>query len=439
MDMIAKMCPAININEALQNRNSLKLEFFKHVFKKCEHVRELRVKFEKGATISDEVKGFLGLINDSLVSNLKVLSLDSSGNDCHELFDAKSNDFTIAIDVSDLESYYNVLKILLRNSKILKMNPQVDAIIKCQQPCNLSTLIQKHVKKLHLCSNVGESIHKVSLSASSEFPYCPQFTHFTADLLHIDDSVPSAFMKAWKAGKFPNLRRIELYQCVLNDCEWPEVPEFSCHLELEKMPDSSQMQKLFWNLTEVSFCGFRNTDCLVPVRLEKLSVLRLTSPNAHILNCVNDVLKQEFLPNLSQLSVLDGLYTTSLQIKTFLCELDPNSISKLKKLDLNNFIKSADDLKILSEKLTSLQVTELDLGNRSGFTGNLSVLFAHSLPTLNSLDLTWSNLNSDDLQSLAKAEVEGKLPQLKHLNISNDGEDVVVVVDIAHLFTHSAQ
>ena len=34
MDKIARMYPAINIVEAVEKRNSLKLEFFKHVFKK---------------------------------------------------------------------------------------------------------------------------------------------------------------------------------------------------------------------------------------------------------------------------------------------------------------------------------------------------------------------------------------------------------------------
>ena len=33
-------------------------------------------------------------------------------------------------------------------------------------------------------------------------------------------------MKAEKSGKFPNLRRIELIDCVMNNCEWPKVPEF---------------------------------------------------------------------------------------------------------------------------------------------------------------------------------------------------------------------
>ena len=388
--------------------------------------------------MTDEFECFLGLIGDSLVSNLKRLFISNRGHFSPRIPDTKSHDFTIVIYIRNPESYHKLLKILLRNSNILKRNPRVCADIDCDQSCDLSTLIQKHVKKLDVLSDYKRT---GALYASSEFPYCPQFTHFTANRFCIDDSVPSTFMKAVKDGKFPNLRRIELNGCTFNDCEWPEVPAFYCFLTPETMPDSSQIQKLFSNLTEVNFFGEHNTDCLVPFRLEKLSVLHLYRFNVRILNCLNDVLKQEFLPHLSQLSVDLGGSRTLREIKTFLRELDPNSISKLEKLEMRYLI-SADDLKILSEKLTSLQVTELDLHGSSGFTGNLSVLFTHSFPTLATLILGFCDLNSDNLQSLAKAEAEGKLPQLKHLDISQrfelyDDEDDVE--DITHLFTHSAQ
>ena len=50
-------------------------------------------------------------------------------------------------------------------------------------------------------------------------------------------------MKAVKEGKFPNLKIIELKHCTMNDCDWPEVPEFLGDLRFNTMSDSSQMQK----------------------------------------------------------------------------------------------------------------------------------------------------------------------------------------------------
>ena len=164
---------------------------------------------------------------------------------------------------------------------------------------------------------------------------------------------------------------------------------------------------------------------------KRLSVLEVNT-GTDTLKCLNNVLKQGFLPNLSKLSVCAEQNKIH-RINTFFREFDPNSVSKLEKLTLWGFIISAADIKILSEKLNSLQVTELVLSNSCGFTGNLLVLLTHSFPTLNTLILSHCDLNSDDLQSLARANVEGKLPQLEHLNISYNS------VDISDLFTHSAQ
>ena len=85
--------------------------------------------------------------------------------------------------------------------------------------------------------------------------------------------------------------------------------------------------------------------------------------------------------------------------------------------------------------MSSDRLTELILHASSGFTGSLSVLFTNSFLRLNTLILGWCELNANDLQSLARANVEGKLPQLRHLNIS----DKNLYNKISDLFTHSAK
>ena len=73
------------------------------------------------------------------------------------------------------------------------------------------------------------------------------------------------------------------------------------------MSDSYQMQKLLLNLTELEVWEDEekplDIDRLIPVRLEKLSVLKLEFTQAAELQSLNDVLKQGFLPNLSKLFV----------------------------------------------------------------------------------------------------------------------------------------
>ena len=166
------------------------------------------------------------------------------------------------------------------------------------------------------------------------------------------------------------------------------------------------------------------------VRLENFSVFELRSEEGSKLQSLNDVLKQGLLPNLSALT-LKGI---QIKLDTFFREFDPNDTAKLEKLTLWGFNISAEELERLSEKLSSVRLTELYLHYSTGLTGNLSVLFTHRFPALNKLILHQCELNSEDLQSLARANVEGKLPQLRHLAISDNNDDM-----IGDLFTHSAQ
>ena len=70
---------------------------------------------------------------------------------------------------------------------------------------------------------------------------------------------------------------------------------------------------------------------------------------------------------------------------------------------------------------TLLGVTELGIYSWNGMTGNFSKLFCHHLPLLKTLILCDCKLNSQDLQSLADANVNSRLPNLKHLDLSENG------------------
>ena len=391
-----------------------------------------------------DVLGVLGLISHSLLSKLSLLSISEDFTlrappDLNSAPpDLDSNAFTVSINSTDIDCFMEISKILQTRCDVLKRDPQVCARIWKSQ--DLKDLMQSHIKELHVVSN--QDFSEAPLYASDEFPFCPQFTHFTAEYFHVDNSVPAAFMKAVKDGKFPNLKRIKLHGCTMNDYEWPEVPEFLCDIQTLTMSDTSQMQKLLLNLTELEVWEDEekplDIDRLIPVRLEKLSVLKVISIKPTKLQSLNDVLKQGFLPNLSKLFVGHAsLIIEEIQIKldTFLREFDPNHRVKPETLALRGCIISAEELERLSEKMSSDWLTELILHASSGFTGSLSVLFTNSFLRLNTLILGWCELNANDLQSLARANVEGKLPQLRHLNIS----DKNLYNKISDLFTHSAK
>ena len=87
IDIVDQVFLAMGIREALHNEDSLKLEFFKQVFDKCEQVRFFHIKPDEcesfGHDWTDEerqafcthVLGVLGLISHSLLSKLSLLSI----------------------------------------------------------------------------------------------------------------------------------------------------------------------------------------------------------------------------------------------------------------------------------------------------------------------------------------------------------------------------
>ena len=69
---------------------------------------------------------------------------------------------------------------------------------------------------------------------------------------------------------------------------------------------------------------------------------------------------------------------------------------------------------------TFLQLHELKISQHTTITGNLHALFTHSFPALVTLTLRNCGLNYEDLSCLVQANILGKLPKLKHLDIARN-------------------
>ena len=428
LDVLAveEMYPAISIGDALLCKESLKLKFFKHVLEKCQCVRLLRIRNKKGLMCDyEQVDGILELMSSNLLSKLTCLSITGE----YSVPSIHRDPWAISINPTDPDTLHKYLNILLPKYNLLKRNPQVHAEVDCHKSHDLSTLIAKHIKQLHFLWRTIDSPD--TLFVSEELPDCPQLTHFTLENCHIDDSVPFSFVKAVQEGKLPNLKRIELIHCKGSDCRWPSVPEF--FLQARGKLDSSQMPKLLSKLTELTVDKLLDTDLVVPVQVENLTVLKLNDVDDQSLTQINNVIEKGKLPNVSKLFMAASRAGKAREFDTFFQEFQPHKTLNLEKLALQRFIISAEGLEILSEKLTAIQLTEIDLTYSRGFTGSLSALFTHIFPRLNKLIMSHCGLNANDLQSLARANVEGKLPQLRHLDISTNSG-----FNISDLFTHSA-
>ena len=101
-------------------------------------------------------------------------------------------------------------------------------------------------------------------------------------------------------------------------------------------------------------------------------------------------------------------------------QLNAQKIPGLKSFKMSGYISSTNDITDLKVKAEQWRLSKLDTSHSLGLTGNLSILLRHGFPSLNSLILSDCELNSQDLCSLAQATVEGRLPHLTNLDISEN-------------------
>ena len=127
-------------------------------------------------------------------------------------------------------------------------------------------------------------------------------------------------------------------------------------------------------------------------------------------------LNYRYLPSLNEL----GLTLAEDSREKYTDYVIPIQHQMLTDLSLHNVIHSMRDLHVTSKSKCLTNLQKLDISHSSGIRGCLSILLCHSLLSLNNLILKDCGLSSRDLRSLAEANVKGRIPELKHLDVSQN-------------------
>ena len=154
-DTVDQIFPAMGIRKAVRDKDSLKLEFLKQVFEKCEQVRVFQIRRDEGRqAFGTDILGVLELISHGLLNKLSMLSI-SKDSAQHTPPDLNSEVLTVSIELQEYVSYKLISKIPVTLTKygVLKRDPQVCARIECENSQDLKNLVQKHIKKLCVVSN----------------------------------------------------------------------------------------------------------------------------------------------------------------------------------------------------------------------------------------------------------------------------------------------
>ena len=229
-----------------------------------------------------------------------------------------------------------------------------------------------------------------------------------------------------RAGTLPVLQTLGFIKCrglvgkfaLLLKCRFPKLSVFNL---FETDIDTSDLQALFRAL---------NTEDDV---LPQLSSLILTATN-------------NFEPVLyfnEDTCRFQELYIESVRETTFHERLPWSTMQNLKRLGLSyvsktevlrsikqlRFLQSLilsactfyqSDLNVLADIVIDCNLRHLDISDNTGISGKLSILLDHTYPSLDTLVLSNCKLTEQDLESLPLASVGGRLPKLKHIDISDN-------------------
>ena len=208
---------------------------------------------------------------------------------------------------------------------------------------------------------------------------------------------------------FPALRTLVMSNCKLE----------SVHLSFlavacveGKLPNLSTL-----DISRNPFVG-RNLSALISQIFPKLHTLVLSACSLNFCDVLSLVAQmQHRLPQLRHLDL--SFYKYSLDDSKYVLStlLSRLSTLVLRKCGLNNSqLYSLCELQ--PEGGYFAELTTLDLSDNPGISGCLSLLLCHYFPKLNILIFRKCFLNQDDMTSLAHAVNCGKLPELRHLDLS---------------------
>ncbi len=203
-----------------------------------------------------------------------------------------------------------------------------------------------------------------------------------------------------------------------------------------KLPQLKSLNLLGNILTGCLKDLFQGQDYPGFVQMEKLD-LEETHLNQEDIERIGEAIRAGKLPQLKELILCANTLTGCL--KKLFQEPHHPRFPRFDKLDLRFTHLNWDDLESLSEvvragKLSQLKEMKL---SQSTLTGWLKDLFGGPenprFPSLERLDLNCTQLNCDDVESLSEAIVAGKLPQLMFLDLEQVEETGILQTFVDNL------
>ena len=448
---VERLYPALEI----KNRKKLTKELGKNILTEalafCDRTNEIIIRHEG---LMNEMFDYCPMSNVKNVRSVdRFLPVTSPFSLLRK--QESGDEFSVVISHSDYGSIDELLWFCESEGKkpSLYIQPTTEETDLCEY-------VKGCVQKVHICRSVAWRDESITVTAKRDIGFCPFLTHLCLMHLAVAPTVLDALSKASKNGKLPSLRYLGFEGNVgsslmgklsmLFESKWPAL---TCLNLKGCWIDESDVWGIACCLVEPGNQKFPKLKSLI-VNLgdtiaEDSVVANLSSPGwsmfyfllgtidlqrLYIYN-MDELVYEKFMSTLhgSRLQNLFKLVLSFIRgdhsffnIRAYIANLP-----KLNDLRLQRFVHSSRHLSTVAKSASSSLLQKLDISYSTGITGNLSMLVRERFPSLNSLILCDCGLNSDDLRSLAQANVGGKLPELRHLDIS---ENENTVDHLEHLF-----
>ena len=279
------------------------------------------------------------------------------------------------------------------------------------------------------------SYHK--FGCSEDLPRCPLLDQLC--LRHMaGEEIFMALSKATQQKWFPNLRHLTFVECSFGlEGKLSRLFQSCCptlkHLGLYDFKlDKSDLQFLasvnknseksvLPNLSSLglSSVSLRHSVASISTLFSQpwisLTSVTLADATVEISRAFLDVINKGKLPNLLELR-MSARPGADLDFDSLI----PERVPRLESLTLARIVTSPTRVDRLVKKIGKWKLQTLNLSYNLGISGSLTALLSVTLPALKSLILRKCELKLDDMSSLARANAEGRFPELENLDVSDN-------------------
>ena len=402
--------PSYDITDAYHKNDEMRLSFFRHVLAKCNKVKVVVLDPREPvdwvlASMRPVLKGITTVqVRDVLHASV-----------------IDGNEIVLHIKQWDASLVNSILKHCSHITNYPSIHLHVDFEEKYK--FDLSEGLLDKFKGLRI---VGSQKHM--LVARETLHFRPKLTALTFDGITVAGETLVALSKANETCSLPCLSHLSFIKCTgvkshlqwLFQTPWKKLKYLNlCRTEIEFLDLQAlvhcsvlpHVTSLI--LSSVDLGTATNTDInkLFQSRFwRKISVLFLDNTTETNNNIFKEALNEFQIPNLITLGLRQIFELNSIEFEDF-----PLETVVLQKC-LAEYPEYIDTAEILGE----LNLRTLDISSSSDIDCHLSTLLHYQFPVLTSLILSNCGLVSRDLRSLAQANAEGRLPELKYLDISKN-------------------